>query len=280
MALQRALESARSPRTRLFHDPFAPLFLTGSLRALASAARVPLLGRPAERLYDLFAGPGPRASAVARTRLIDDALSRALEARRQLVILGAGYDCRAYRLQSLANARVFEVDRPDTQAAKRERLARAMPMMPPHVAFVALDFETGDLAAALAEHGYRADQASVFLWEGVTNYLTSAAVDGTLAAVRRLSPPGSVLIFTYLDRAIIDRPDSFPEARRWLAGVRSAGEPWTFGLEPGEVAAYLAQRGFALQEDVSTADAGERYFRPRGRRERPASFYRVVIAGG
>ena len=140
-----------------------------------------------------------------------------------------------------------------------------MGVPPSNVTFVALDFESENLALALARHGHNSDQRSIFLWEGVTNYLTAAAVDATLSAVRRISVPGSLLLFTYVHQGVIDGSSSFPEARRWVAGVRRAGEPWTFGLHPIEVAEFLSRRGFRLADDVSTAEAGDRYFRPLGR---------------
>jgi O-methyltransferase involved in polyketide biosynthesis len=93
----------------------------------------------------------------------------------------------------------------------------------------------------------------------VTNYLTPAAVDQTLGAVRGLAAVGSLLVFTYVDRAVLDGDSSrFPEARRWVEGVRLRGEPWTFGLDPAEVPKFLSHRGFRLIRDLSTAEAGDR----------------------
>ena len=91
--------------------------------------------------------------------------------------------------------------------------------------------------------------------------------------------PGSALLFTYVDRAALERGATpFPEAARWIAAVAGRGEPWTFGLNPAEVADYLAQRGFVLASDLSTADAGERYFAPRGRSARGSRLYHVATA--
>ena len=79
------------------------------------------------------------------------------------------------------------------------------------------------------------------MWEGVTNYLTAGAVDTTLASIRALAAPGSVLVFTYVHAGVIDGSVEFPEAERWVHNVQRAGEPWTFGLVPGEV----PERSFA-----------------------------------
>jgi len=150
-----------------------------------------------------------------------------------------------------------------------------------YVRFVLVDFERDDLGRALRGAGYRDSAPSLFVWEGVTNYLTPAAVDQTLGAVRGLAATaaGSLLVFTYVDRAVLAGDRSrFPEARRWVAGVRRRGEPWRFALAPAEVAEFLSRRGFGLVRDLSAAEVGERYFRPLGRRERGSALYHVVTA--
>jgi len=285
MAVQRALESARLRSSRLFCDAFAQHFVSRRWRLVIRASRVGAVRRAVEVLYDRVAGPGPRASAVARTRLIDDLVTDARSWIGQLVILGAGFDARAYRLSGLAEVTVFEVDHPATQQAKREVLGRVLAGIVEgdplawHVRFVPIDLERDDLARALRAAGYRDDTRSLFVWEGVTNYLTPAAVDQTLGAVHGLAATGSLLVFTYVDRAVLAGDYSrFPEARRWVKGVRRRGEPWRFGLAPAEVAAFLAHRGFGLIGDLSTAQAGERYFQPLGRRERGSALYHVVTA--
>jgi methyltransferase (TIGR00027 family) len=172
---------------------------------------------------------------------------------------------------------VFEVDQPSTQHVKREALGGTSTLTNVH--FVPVDFEHDDLTTALEDAGFEDRTPSMFLWEGVTNYLTHSAVDNTLRAVRNLASSGDVLIFTYVDRAVIDGDfDAFPEARRWIEGVKRRGEPWTFGLNPAEVSNFLADRGFTLEQDLSTADAGEQYFKPLGRRERGSALYHVVAA--
>jgi methyltransferase (TIGR00027 family) len=106
MALFRALESARPAADRLFEDPFAPLFLRPSLRSVLRLSQRPAARRLILRFLD-SRWPGARSSGVARTRLIDDWLRAALaDGAAQVVILGAGFDCRAYRLPEVRRARV------------------------------------------------------------------------------------------------------------------------------------------------------------------------------
>jgi methyltransferase (TIGR00027 family) len=277
MAVQRGLESLRPARSRLFSDRFSSLFVSTRWRIILATCHVPGVRRLVEAAYDRVGGPGPRASAIARTRFIDDLLISESESATQLIILGAGFDSRPYRLSPLRHLTVFEVDQPSTQRVKRQAL-RAIPTLPT-VHFVPMDFEHDDLTAALEDAGVEHRTRRMFLWEGVTNYLTPSAVDNTLRAVRNLASSGDLLIFTYVDRAVIDGDlDAFPDARRWIEGVKRRGEPWTFGLNPAEVSNFLADRGFTLEQDLSTAHAGEQYFKPLGRRERGSALYHVVAA--
>jgi methyltransferase (TIGR00027 family) len=279
MAVQRGLESRHSEASRLFSDPFAQEFVSGRWRLVLAAARIGVVRALLERFYDWRGGPGPRASAVARTRLIDDLIAEQAASVHQLVILGAGYDSRAYRLSALAGSTVFEVDHPDTQTRKQNTLAQLATAPIARIVFAPVDFERDDLARALRDAGYQPDASSAFLWEGVTNYLSPQAVDTTLAAIHQLASPGSTLIFTYVDQAALDLgAAAFPEAARWINGVKRRGEPWTFGLQPGDLASYLADRGFTLVSDLSTAQAGERYFPPRHRPEHASQLYHVVTA--
>jgi methyltransferase (TIGR00027 family) len=183
MAFFRALESARAPRKRLFTDSFAMQFLRPGLRRAVYFSRVPVLGALIPRYLDRRV-PGARTSGVARTRLIDDAVCQALrEGIGQVLILGAGFDCRAYRLLGIGSAAVFEVDHPATLSVKRANLYGALANLPQNVRFVEMDFDRQSLREALTQAGFDPLRPAVFLWEGVTNYLSADAVDAVLRFV-------------------------------------------------------------------------------------------------
>ncbi len=259
-ALFRALER-RLPQP-LFDDPWARRFLRGRYR-LAAAFPARTVAALIDRRW-----PGPRAAVCVRTRYFDDAVREACASGlRQLVILGAGFDSRAQRLASLEGVHVFEVDHPDTQARKRQALHGA----PAHVTYVGLDFLRSSVETALQQAGLRPGARTLFLWEGVTNYLDAASVDATLRAVARL---GRELLFTYVDQALLDGSAEFEGGRQSLAHVRALGEPFTFGLPPAGLPAYLGERGLELVEDLSLADAASRYY---GARRPPVSAYYHVV---
>ena len=275
VALFRALETARG-RDRVFDDPLAVRFLHGGYRLLARLARVRPVGLRLSRYIDRR-WPGPRPSAVARTRLIDDLVLEALgRGARQVLLLGAGYDSRAYRLPGISRVPVFEADHPATQAVKRRLVRGAVrPERRRHVHYVPVDLLTEDLGAALTAAGFGALEPTVVVWEGVTNYLTGPAVDATLRRLASLTATGSTLVFTYVDRRVLEGE---VDAGSWAEAVRRQGEPWTFGIDPAALAGYLGERGMRLALDMSTRDAAERYLQPLGRAEDAAPFYRVASA--
>jgi methyltransferase (TIGR00027 family) len=226
-----------------FHDPKARLLLDGPvwrfmLRRAGAKAADPA-GEFAAKMRPWIDG------IVLRVAFIDDVLARS--GARQVVMLGAGLDTRAWRLEALRGARVFEVDHPDTQSYKRARAARlGAPVA--EVRYVPVDFTRDDVAAALKAAGHDADAPTAWVWEGVVMYLGDDALRATLRAVRALSAPGSTLIVHYHE----------PEATASGSAVRRLmfswlGEP-QIGLRRREVLRdELARAGFRVTEDADLA---------------------------
>jgi methyltransferase (TIGR00027 family) len=278
MALFRALEGTRAADRRLFNDRFAVAFLSPRLRLVVGLSKVPLAGTFV-RAYIDRRWPGARTSAVARTRFIDDAAEVALRsAIEQVVILGAGFDARAYRIAAMAQvAVVFEVDHPSTSAAKRTIVQDALASVPRHVRFVPIDFNSESLQSTMSAAGYDARRRTLFIWEGVTNYLTADAVDETLCWCAGAAA-GSTVVFTYVHRQVLDAPQTFYGTEKLFATLRVAGERWTFGLDPLHLSSFLAQRGLVLSEDVGASDYRAFYFRGAAMRMRGYEFYRIAVA--
>jgi len=277
MALYRALESARPPGGRLFTDPFAIHFLRPSLRRAAVLARVPYLA-DAIAWYADWRAPGARTSAIARTRFIDDVVSQALgDGFRQVVILGAGFDCRFYRLPGIRSVAAFEVDHPATIATKVSRLRGLLEKLLANVRFVEIDFDRQSLAETLQNAGFDSVQPSIFVWEGVTNYLTASAVDAVLRYVAKCAS-GSRLVFTYVHRDALNGSGKFPDAARIISNVSKLGEPWTFGLIPEELSSYLRERGLELNRDEGARQYRSEYFGKAAESMNGYDFYHVAVA--
>ena len=276
-ALFRALESARPKSARVCDDPLARHFLTWPYTLVTSGAAIPGVAKLVSSYIDRR-WPGVRTSVVARTRLIDDEMAAALDqGAEQVVILGAGFDSRPYRMAGLRSVDVFEVDHPDTQAAKRGVLTRLFSPLPEHVRFVRIDFTRDDLASVMHGAGYRDSARTFILWEGVTNYLTEGAVDATLRWCSRASP-GSLVLFTYVHRDVLTTPSAFAGTKNLFAALERAGERFTFGMEPSDLPRYLGERGLSLEQDVGAAEYRARYFGAGARRMRGHEFYRVALA--
>jgi methyltransferase (TIGR00027 family) len=279
VALWRARESSRSVTTRLFDDPLASAFLSRRLRWALRLSRLPVIGHAVP--WSLVDGhwAGSRGTVVARTRYIDDVLGEGLRGGvEQVVILGAGFDSRAYRIRGIERTRVFEVDHPLTQARKREVVTQRLGALPPHVTLVSIDFDTETLDTGLQRACYRGDARTFFICEGVTHYLAADAVDALFRYVAASAAVGSRMVFTYIHRAILTESSAFAGAAATLSTVRRGGEPYTFGFDPAELPRYLTARGLVLIEDVGASAFRERYLAPVGRGHEPLSeFQRAAL---
>ena len=275
MALFRALESTGPLGRRLFDDPFAATFVSAPLRRVVRWSAVPVLGTVLRQIIDHL-WPGARSSGVARTRLIDDWIAASIaNGSQQLVVLGAGFDSRAWRMPALVGVPIFEVDHPATMAEKRRGIAAATAES--DVVSVALDFDRDRLPDALGAAGFDPSRHTTVVWEGVTNYLTEDAVRSVLAWAGSLAA-GSKLIFTYVHRRGLEDPTSFEAAEKILLAVASAGEPWTFGWVPEALSRCLQAHGLRLEEDLGADDYRARYFGRKARRMRGYAFYRAALA--
>lgn len=199
---------------------------------------------------------------TVRTRFIDEAFERAIaEGASQAVILGAGFDSHAYRYAELLQARrvrVFEVDRPATQAFKRARVDEVLGGPPANLTYVPIDFRQEDLREAMVRRGYDPSQRTFFILEGVTMYLPEADVLRTLRFIAA-HPPGSGVVFDFVARALVDMlarldiatvpPIAKPFVERFLNLVRD--EPWLFGFPSGGEREYLADLGLELREALT-----------------------------
>lgn len=193
------------------------------------------------------------------------------------MILGAGFDSRAYRIPALAATRVFEVDQAETSLTKQRRLRKRMGRLPAHVSYVAFDFNRASPAEVMHDAGFDPARPTFFLWEGVTNYLTERAVDATLRYVAS-APAASRILFTYIHRNVFCGGPAFAGDRRVRSLVRNVGEPWTFGFEPAELPSYLQARGLRLLCDVDSIAYRARYMGAEGPHLRGYEFYRIAVA--
>jgi len=276
MALFRAIETAMPPWRRLFYDPFASSFLDQGLKLATKISSLPLIGRLVPQIIH-FKSPGALSSGIARTKYIDDLLQRTIEdGVERVIILGAGFDTRALRLHFLKDISVIEVDHPDTQQFKLNKLKGTLGL-PRNISYYQIDFNKQSLEDLFIANNLSFKTLTTIIWEGVTNYLTPIAVQRTLSFIRRFVK-GSYLIFTYIDQLVLDSPRSFEGTDKLFKKLKESEEQWTFGFKPNELSGYLVKFGLALVEDESAKEYRDRYVPERGRLLRGYEFYRVAIA--
>jgi methyltransferase (TIGR00027 family) len=274
VTMARALERLKPPDQRVVDDAWAHLFLSRASRAALQAWSGSLTGRALRRL-----GMTGTTWVPLRHRYIDDHLTRALDdGARQVVLLGAGYDMRAYRFaEQLAGRPVFEVDLPAISRAKASIIVKHTGDLPAaNVVRVETDFEQQSLQDVLVAAGLEAGGLTFVTWEGVPMYLTRAAVKATLDALHDVVGTGSLIAHDMW--TVVDDPSLLGTARRIApAALSFIGEPVTFAIHPEEVGYFYEQRGFEVVDLVTGQDLVERYS-PGSRALIDPSIYALVAA--
>lgn len=277
-AATRVIELYIPEEQQLFYDPFALTLLPPWLQVVFRLVYLPGLREAVLALRERRM-PGSLGSILCRTRYIDDVVKRSLEQGfEQVVILGAGFDSRAYRIDGMQQVQVFEVDLPGAVEFKRGRLEKVLGAVPDNVRLIGVDFDRQNLADSLEEAGFQPVMKTLFVWEGVTQYITAEAVSDTLEFVSGLPGEGSAIVFTYVRKGIIDGSDRPEWFGSFLSLAGTLGSPMIFGIDPNEIEGYLAARGFTLVEEVGAAEYQKRYLEPIGRQLNVFDGERAVYA--
>ncbi|MFO1116807.1 MAG: SAM-dependent methyltransferase [Beijerinckiaceae bacterium] len=201
-----------------------------------------------------------RLFVAARARFAEDCLAQAVRRGvRQAVVLGAGLDTFGLRNPHAGlGLRVFEVDHPDTQAWKRERLAAMGQRLPESLTFAPVDFERDSFLERLATVGFDMERPAFFVWLGVTPYLTREATLASLAAIGSI--PGGEVAFDYTEGRKPHEGEGLAFHDRLTERVAALGEPIVGALDPQDLAKEAAARGLTEQEDLDISAIRVRYF--------------------
>lgn len=233
---------------------------------LADPFAVPIVAplSPAELRAALDTSTSLRASIVLRSRYAEDRLAEAVaRGVRQYVLLGAGLDTFALRNPHAGRAlRVYEVDHPATQQAKRDALKAAALVPKRGTVFVPVDFETQSLAQQLARAGFRRDRPAFFSMLGVVIYLTDAAVMETMEMVAKCAR-GSEVVFSFSVPSEQIGAAQRAARERSMKRMEAIGEPWLTFYDPDALAARLRGIGFAHTDLLGPEEANRRYFAGR-----------------
>jgi len=207
---------------------------------------------------------GAYGLTIARTVYFDQVFKQNLsENIPQIIFLGAGYDSRAYRFQELINETViFELDINTTQERKMKCLNKLGIQIPKNVKLIPIDFEKNSLKEILLSAGFNENKKTLFIWEGVTEYLTPEAVDSTLDFVKSNSPSGSLISFDYShvsSKNILEYG-----VMEFIKFTRSnrPGEPGRgFSVNPSKIESFLQQRGFEITDHYTPDELEQKFLK-------------------
>ncbi len=268
VAKQRLIETLAKSDKRIINDPYADRFVIG-------AGLIKLMGHKlCVWLTQKFA-PGFHEHLISRTRFIDDLIKKsAANGSEQYVILGAGYDMRAHRLELPSSLKIFEVDQPEVQARKRSKLPKELPNSE-NVTYVSVDFNHQSLTEQLLAAGFDQSKSTVFTLEGVSQYITKEAITSTIKELAELTQKTSSTFFiSYVDKLLDKNPEAcfgkgYPKAAKRAETIKrlsaKVGEPWISFYTAEEIEDLLSQNGFSLKENKSLADLNSVYYTPVGR---------------
>jgi len=206
------------------------------------------------KIYPVIAPPGNEGVAnilMNRTVYFDSLIGKARDGAEQFVIMGAGLDTRCYGDLRDSGMKCFELDQTTTQQFKIDHLHKA-DIDTSHVTFVEVDFSTDHWYQKLEAAGYDPATKTIFLWEGVTLYISEADVRNTLKEIKAHSGPGSMVIADMYALGFVTG-DLFPAMKKSLALLKLTDEEFGFGIDfasdhEANLKSFLESEGAKLED--------------------------------
>jgi methyltransferase (TIGR00027 family) len=272
--LSVAIEQSFPRKQRIIEDDLAYKILPAGMRFFVKLLK-------SEPIRDLMISttekkfPGIWGGVMCRKRYIDEKLTDLIDQIKSIVILGAGFDTRAYRLASLSDCSVWEADQHENIYNKQTRLIKLFGRIPFNVKLVAIDFDYEDILNVLESNGYCRDQKTFFIMEAVTQYLTEAGIRSVFDFLSHVAS-GSALIFTYILKDFLKGKQMYGCESLYNRYIN--GKIWIFGMNPGEWTDFLYHYGWKVIEDVDFSRLHDKYIRPTGRKLAWTPVERVIYA--
>ena len=268
VAKQRLIETIAGPDKRVINDPYADSFVIGS-------GFIKLMGHKLNAWLSEKLAPGFHEHLIARTKFIDELIEKsAINGIEQYVILGAGYDSRAHRLELPSSLKIFEVDQPEVSDNKLAKLPKELPNSE-NVTYVNIDFSYQSLTDQLISAGFDQEKSTIFTLEGVSQYITKEAVSSSIKELASLTrDTNSIFFMSYVDELLDKNPEAcfgegYPNPAKKASLIKGlsakVGEPWISFYSCAEIEVLLSQNGYSIQENVTLEDLNSLYFSPVGR---------------
>ena len=268
VAKQRLIETIAGADKRVINDPYADSFVIGS-------GFIKLMGHKLNIWLSKKLAPGFHEHLIARTKFIDELIQKsAVNGTEQYVILGAGYDSRAHRLELPSSLKIFEVDQPEVSDNKLAKLPKELPNSD-NVTYVNIDFSYQSLTEQLIGAGFDQKKSTIFTLEGVSQYITKEAVSSTIKELASLTrDTNSIFFMSYVDELLDKNPEAcfgegYPNPAKKASLIKGlsakVGEPWISFYNGAEIEDLLSQNGYSIEENVTLEDLNSLYFSPVGR---------------
>ena len=268
VAKQRLIETIAGADKRVINDPYADSFVIGS-------GFIKLMGHKLNAWLSEKLAPGFHEHLIARTKFIDELIQKsAVNGTKQYVILGAGYDSRAHRLELPSSLKIFEVDQPEVSDNKLAKLPKELPNSD-NVTYVNIDFSYQSLTEQLIGAGFDQKKSTIFTLEGVSQYITKEAVSSTIKELASLTrDTNSIFFMSYVDELLDKNPEAcfgegYPNPAKKASLIKGlsakVGEPWISFYNGAEIEDLLSQNGYSIEENVTLEDLNSLYFSPVGR---------------
>ena len=268
VAKQRLIETIAGADKRVINDPYADSFVIGS-------GFIKLMGHKLNAWLSEKLAPGFHEHLISRTKFIDELIEKsAVNGTEQYVILGAGYDSRAHRLELPSSLKIFEVDQPEVSDNKLAKLPKELPNSD-NVTYVNIDFSYQSLTEQLIGAGFDQKKSAIFTLEGVSQYITKEAVSSTIKELASLTrDTNSIFFMSYVDELLDKNPEAcfgegYPNPAKKASLIKGlsakVGEPWISFYNGAEIEDLLSQNGYSIEENVTLEDLNSLYFSPVGR---------------
>jgi methyltransferase (TIGR00027 family) len=268
VAKQRLIETIAGADKRVINDPYADSFVIGS-------GFIKLMGHKLNAWLSEKLAPGFHEHLISRTKFIDELIEKsAVNGTEQYVILGAGYDSRAHRLELPSSLKIFEVDQPEVSDNKLAKLPKELPNSD-NVTYVNIDFSYQSLTEQLIGAGFDQKKSTIFTLEGVSQYITKEAVSSTIKELASLTrDTNSIFFMSYVDELLDKNPEAcfgegYPNPAKKASLIKGlsakVGEPWISFYNVAEIEDLLSQNGYSIEENVTLEDLNSLYFSPVGR---------------
>ena len=210
----------------------------------------------------IFFPKGMYEYVIARTKFIDSVFQNALKHNfDQILIFGAGFDSRGIRFSNSNNkTEIFELDAPITQTAKINQLKNRDIETKKNINYVSIDFNKDSLEDILLKSGFIKNKKSLYILEGLTMYLDPEAVANTFNVINKFAGNGSEVVFDYVYKSVLREESLYYGESEVFKGVKDRGEPWSFGIEKGEIKAFLEDNNLNLIQNFNSNDLEKEFF--------------------